>query len=278
MAESDGGWQTADGGAMSSLPAPIARVYALIPLAIRDRIRAIKRPWWSLFIAALHRAARGRAFSGPFRGLVLGKTYYPPTLVGSYEQELHPWLDRVFAKSFTNVVDVGGGTGYYAVGLALRLPLAKVTVFELTEPARAVIADLARRNGVENRLTILGECTPSTFESAFSNREPAFVLMDVEGAEKTLLDPAAMPSLRTATILVETHDLLVPGCHAAITSRFNATHAIEEVSNRSRSLEDFPATLAPGWRARFPQFALESMDEFRGGKQIFMLLTPKETS
>ena len=42
---------------MSSLPAPIARVYSLLPIALRDRIRGIKRPFWTMYSAALHRAS-----------------------------------------------------------------------------------------------------------------------------------------------------------------------------------------------------------------------------
>jgi hypothetical protein len=260
---------------MSSLPGPIAKVYSLLPLSLRDKLRTIKRPFWSMYGAALRRAADGRAFSGPFHGMLLGPLYYPQTLLGTYESEVHPWLERVFATPFAHVVDIGGGTGYYAVGLALRMPKARLTVFELTAGARAVIANVARLNGVTERITLLAECTAENLESTIMRGESTFVLMDVEGAEMELLDPAMVPQLRAATILVETHDILVPGCRDAIARRFSATHAIEEVASAPRSLDEFPAALAPGWRRRFPGLALEAIRELRGGPQVFMLLTPR---
>ena len=105
--------------------------------------------------------------------------------------------------------------------------------------------------------------------------EPTFVLIDVEGAEIALLDPAKVPPLRDATILVETHDLLVPGCRDTIARRFAATHVIEEVTTSTRTLDDFPPSLAPRWRRWFPRLALEALRELRGGPQVFMLLTPR---
>jgi hypothetical protein len=260
---------------VSSLPRPIARVYSLLPLALRDRIRGIKRPFWTLYMGALRRASGGRAFTGPFRGMALGRHYYPQTLLGTYERELHPWLEKVFAEPFAHAVDIGGGTGYYAVGLALRMPRARLTVFELTASARAVIASVARLNGIEQRITLLEECTPDNLATTIIAGEPTFVLIDVEGAELQLLDPVAVPALRGTTILVETHDILVPGCRDAIVERFSATHAIEERTNEVRTLADFPAALAPAWRRFFPKLALEAIVEPRGGPQVFMLLTPR---
>ena len=260
---------------MSSLPRPIARVYSLLPLSLRDRIRGIKRPFWTLYMAALRRTADGRAFSGPFRGMLLGRHYYPQTLLGTYESELHPWLDRIFAARFAHAIDIGGGTGYYAVGLALRMPDSRITVFELTAGARAVIANVAQLNGVEKRIRLLEECTPANLATTIVAGEPTFVLIDVEGAELQLLDPVAVPALRGATILVETHDILVPGCRDAVVQRFSATHTIEERTNQTRTLADFPAALAPAWGRFFPKLALEAIVEPRGGPQVFMLLTPR---
>ncbi len=256
----------------------MARVYQLLPLSLRDWIRQIKRPFWWMYSGALRRAAGGRAFTGPFRGMILGRLYYPQTLLGTYESEIHPWLERIFEKPFAHVVDIGGGTGYYAVGLALRMPRARLTVFELEARARMVIEEVARLNGVGGRIELLGECTPANLATTIMAGERTFVLIDVEGAEIELLDPFTIPSLRTATILVETHDILVPGCRDTIVRRFAASHEIEEVTSGTRSLDEFPAALAPRWRRLFPRLALEAVRELRGGPQVFMLLTPRETA
>lgn len=262
-------------GPVSSLPPPLAAVYGRLPLALRDRLRVLKRPLWSWYGAALWRASGGRTCSGPFQGMRLGKTYYPATLLGTYEREIHPWLERIFTQSFTHIVDIGGGTGYYAVGLALRMPRSRIIVFELSARARDVIADVARQNGVMDRIDLRGECTLANLALAISPSEPPFLLVDVEGAELVLLDPRAVPALRGATLLVETHDVLVPGCRATISSRFAATHDIEEVTTTERTLADVPPNLAPGWRRLFPALAREAIHEPRSGPQVFMLLTPR---
>jgi predicted O-methyltransferase YrrM len=260
---------------VSSLPRPIARVYSLLPLALRDRIRGIKRPFWTMYIAAVRRAAGDRTFMGPFRGMALDRHCYPQTVLGTYESELHQWLERIFATPFAHAIDIGGGTGYYAVGLALRMPRARLTVFELTAGARAVIAKVAQINGVGGRMTLLEACTPLNLAATIVAGEFTFVLIDVEGAELQLLDPVAVPALRGVTMLVETHDIIVPGCRDTIVERFDATHTIEELTNTVRTLADFPASLAPAWRRMFPKLALEAIVEPRGGPQVFMLLTPR---
>jgi hypothetical protein len=260
---------------MTSLPGPLARVYQLLPLSLRDAIRPVKRPLWWLYSAALRRAANGRPFTGPFRAMNLGRAYYPQTLLGTYERELHPWLERIFGVPFAHVIDIGGGTGYYAVGLALRMPQARLTVFELSARARNEIQAVMGLNGVANRVTLLGECTPANLAETIVSGESTFVFIDVEGAEKVLLDPVAVPQLRTATILVETHDIIEAGCRQTIAERFAGTHEIEEVETVVRSLDDFPSALAPRWRRMFPRLSLETVRELRGGPQVFMLLTPR---
>lgn len=150
----------------------------------------------------------------------------------------------------------------------------RLTVFELSAAARGVIANVARLNGVEGRITLVGESTPALLEATIVPGEATFVLTDVEGAELMLLDPAEVPTLRDATILVETHDLLAPGCHDTVARRFAASHRIEEVDSEVRTLDEFPPALAPRWRRWFPRLALEAIVEPRGGPQTFMLLTP----
>ena len=57
--------------------------------------------------------------------------------------------------------------------------------------------------------------------SAELRREPcALIFMDVEGAEDLLLDPMAVPALLHVEILVELHDVSVPGVTDRIQRRF----------------------------------------------------------
>jgi hypothetical protein len=54
-----------------------------------------------------------------------GSTLYPK-LLGSYERELHGIMERIVRTDYATVVDIGCAEGYYAAGLALRLPEARV--------------------------------------------------------------------------------------------------------------------------------------------------------
>src|SRR5215469_15759685 len=76
---------------------------------------------------------------GPFRnmkynnwtrlsGLAKASAYYPK-LLGTYEIEIVPFIQRITDLGIGRIVVVGAGEGYYAVGLA-RLLNARVVAFE----------------------------------------------------------------------------------------------------------------------------------------------------
>ncbi len=261
---------------------PLKRLYGTLPRSLRDRVRWLKRPLWSAFAGALWRATGGLTVQGPFAGLRMNRKFFPPMLLGCYEREVHPWLEAVIATHPRHIVNIGGGNGFYAAGIALRCPGATVIVFEMEESARRVIHDFVRDNGVSDRVDVRGTCTAQTLHAALDEREGAsapdaagtFIMIDVEGAEMELLDPVAVPALRTTTILVETHDLFVPGCNQAMYDRFGDSHRITAVESSPRSAADWPAELLPTWRRLMPGAMLESMSEFRGGPQTWLLLEP----
>ncbi len=248
-------------------------LYRKIPLSLRDRLRFLKDPAWAIVGSAMWRATNGRTASGPFAGLRLPRNPHRPTLVGTYELEIHEWVERLIARGFLRIVNVGGGSGYYAVGFALRCPAAHVTVFESDERSRNVLTQVVNANGVSSRVDIRGEGTGARLEVALGGGD-VLLIVDIEGGERDLLDPTQIPSLIKATILVETHDVIVPGCEAAVRRRFASSHRISTRVTHGRTAGDFPPTLIPAIRRLFPVAALESLNEFRGGPQTFLLLEP----
>ncbi len=110
-------------------------------------------------------AGRCRVLSGPFAGLRYPPSFVPlqlfsgPYQVGSFELELHPAVESIAAAGPATVVNVGSAEGYYAVGMALRAPAARVIGFELDADLRAAAARLAAANGVADRLDLRGLCT-----------------------------------------------------------------------------------------------------------------------
>lgn len=230
----------------------------------------------TFFRAVTWRASGGAVVAGPFQGLALAPHPFLPHLLGSYERELHPTIDALCATRWKRIVNVGGGNGFYIAGFGRRVPGAELVVFELTAEARAVIAATVERNGLTARTRILGAAEPGNLEQACAGPGPTLVVMDVEGAELELTDPALVPSLRATTMLIETHDVLRAGCRDAIVARYGDSHTITSIAPRPRTLADFPASLAPLLPRLMPARCVESVQEWRGGPQEWLLLEPNE--
>lgn len=170
--------------------------------------------------------------AGPFRGLRLvaepmwnGLASY---LCGSYESELHALLEELVAAAPTTVIDVGCADGFYAVGLALRLPAARIHAFDIDPRARAACEHNGEANGVRDRLTVHGLCTPAILDELLDS--DTLLIVDCEGAELDLLAPSEAPRLASATILVELHDFVDGRITPTILGRFSTTHAARLVS------------------------------------------------
>jgi hypothetical protein len=184
-------------------------------------------------------------------------------------------VEALVARRWDRIVNVGGGNGLYVAGLGRRVPHAALIVFELEAAARAVIADTLRRNALSERTTLLGAAEPDGLARALEGTGETLVVMDVEGAELELADPARIPALATSTLLIETHDFARPGCLAALRERFTPTHALREIRTRPRTLEDFPAALVPGLVWRAPARCLEAVQEWRPEEQAWLLAEPR---
>ena len=95
--------------------------------------------------------------SGPFTGMWLAReTSWPdavlaPLLLGTYEQELHTDLEREIARlsqmPSCMVANVGCAEGYYAVGLAGRLPNATVHAVDINDECLRIASANAEGNG-----------------------------------------------------------------------------------------------------------------------------------
>jgi hypothetical protein len=55
-----------------------------------------------------------------------------PKIIGSYESELHHTYQDIFqnASRYSDVIDVGCAEGYYAVGVAMKMPNVLVHAFD----------------------------------------------------------------------------------------------------------------------------------------------------
>ena len=202
-----------------------------------------------MLVLARRRIARetgGRVLQGPFKGL---EYHLPrsvgsalePKLLGTYELELHAAVEDMVGRRPRTLINVGAAEGFYSVGLARRLPELKVIAFETDPDGQALALELARRNGVEDRLAVHGHCDQATLARALGDAaQPVTILVDVEGFEGELLDLDSMPQLARADLLVEIHEWLTPGVRRTIEERFAATHHVRTFEQQRRTEADLP--------------------------------------
>lgn len=226
------------------------------------------------------RHTRGIVHSGPFRGMSHVEESpnrefgaYFPKLLGTYEQELHPVVERVCELAPTRVIDIGAADGYYAVGFAWRLPHAEVIAYESDDDRRAALVSAAARNGVGARVTARGACSPTELAGDLDGENPTFVWCDVEGYEDVLFDPAKLPGLARCWLLVEVHEFAAPGVAARLQERFAATHRITTIWQTDRTRADYPF---PSWYTRLlpAAYAIYLVNEFRPERMRWLWMEP----
>jgi len=181
---------------------------------------------------------------GPFKGLKYVDSatgsQYSPKLIGTYERELHPQVEEIIEMKPNLMINVGAGEGYYAAGLAMRLPELKVIAYEAGEDGQASMKEIAELNGVQDHIDIRGLCDPEALQADIPENGTCVVICDVEGYEDTLLNLHAVPALSRCYILVELHDMFVEDIEKTIAERFAETHEITTTRQDGRSSDEYP--------------------------------------
>jgi hypothetical protein len=174
--------------------------------------------------------------SGPFAGMryhdPATNSVLLPKLAGTYELEVAHAIERMIRTQPDLVLDVGSAEGYYAVGMAWRLPRAKVVAFDLRSSQRYLTSRLAEMNGVD--LEIRGAASVGEVEALLQSSVNPVVICDIDGGEDVIIDPSAVPSLSRAALLVETHDMFVDSVTDRITHRLSSTHDVTFIASESR--------------------------------------------
>ncbi len=165
---------------------------------------------------------------------------YLPKLLGIYERELTPFVEKACASKPKLIVDVGGAEGYYAVGLAIRNPQARIVAFEMEEKGRTALQEMSKLNNVTEQIEVHGKCEPEDLQTLLACESAPLIVCDVEGYEEKLLDIQTVQSLRGATILAEMHDFINAGISEKLLNRFDATHTIARIWQEPRARNDFP--------------------------------------
>ena len=255
--------------------------YRRLPNSVRSPLRWIATPRSELLGAWLRQRAENRVQSGPFEGTSLELTAVSSRnllgyLLGTQELELHSIIETIIARDYDNVINIGAADGYYAIGLARRMPNTVIDAYEALHEHHSLLRLAAKKNGVSERVRVRGLCTiPLLSNSLKEGDAKRLVLADIEGAEVQLLDPEKVRSLFRTDILVETHDVIEPGCSDCLLRRFADSHEIIRIRSRPRTLNDFPPALTPRWAKGMTSLLVEAMNERRRGEQEWLFLSAR---
>lgn len=193
------------------------------------RSRAFERRSGQISYTAAFIQRHGTAvLTGPFKGLKFPAAAFThnlvPKLMGVYEFQLHGAVEAAISRRPRQVVDIGAAEGYYAAGLAMRLPEARIYAFDAAPVERKICHQVAVENALTERIKVNGICTTTWLQEHL--RPGDFVFSDCEGGESALIDPKQVPALLNCDLLVETHDHEVPGVTNRLLERFRQTHEV----------------------------------------------------
>ncbi len=211
---------------------------------------------------------------GPFQGMEFleqsAEGCHVAKLLGCYEQPLFPHIEKAILSKFDLILNIGCAEGYYAVGMAMRMPKTKILAFDTNKQAQASCHKLATRNKVSDRVHVGGTFSVSDFQKYQTGR--TLLLCDIEGAENELLDIHLADRLKEIFIIVESHECLLPGTTQRLTERFSATHDITQVDDSgAREIVG-----APQWFKSLSHLdQLLATWEWRSGPTPWLVMKPK---
>ena len=209
---------------------------------------------------------------GPFAGMDFlpqsAEGCHIAKLLGCYEQPLQPFIEQAITNAYPTILNIGCAEGYYAVGMAKRMPNTQVLAFDLNPKAQEVCAALAQKNAVSDRVKVGALFKPEDFET--HRNQKVLVLCDIEGAENELLNPEAAPALKGMDIIVESHECLIPGITKVLIDRFKDTHQITLINDDGqRNLQQ-----APQWFNNLAHLdQLLATWEWRSGATPWLVMT-----
>jgi hypothetical protein len=237
---------------ISKTASPFRKVKRLLESTFPESCEALRERWYGRLSHQMLKNISARhglvVQGGPFRDmrypaevLIPEKVIHYallPKIVGCYEAELHGILTDVISRNYDRVVNIGCSEGYYAIGLALRLPGACVFAFDIDPLARQLCDKLARLNQVSDRVAIRAECTMPQLQGLIGDR--TLLICDCEGCELQLLRPDSLPCLRACDLIVELHDCFDSATSEVVTGRFAQSHDTVTVAGAIRNPAVYP--------------------------------------
>ncbi|WP_322998801.1 hypothetical protein [Castellaniella sp.] len=188
---------------------------------------------------------------GPFQGLRFtddswwGGGDRAGMLLGIYEKEVLETLTTLSERhEYEYFVDLGAADGYYGIGVVVSGLFEKSYCYEQSEHGRSLIRQACVLNDVsDKKVEVRGLATNDFYKDLPEDVLRSCVLMvDIEGAEFSLLDRSVLHAFRKSTIIVELHEMLLEnGDDLLLDLKRRAVEyfSIREITVGSRDLSGF---------------------------------------
>lgn len=248
-------------------------------MKIKDRLRCLKHPHYSLLRLIIKFRCGSKILSGPFCGMSFNiPNFNTAMLLGTWEKELANTINKFKEITPSSIICIGAAEGYYAVGLAKDSPNLTTYAFEQNIEYRILLKKLAQENHCTN-IKILGKCDVESLAKTLGKcgRKP-LIICDIEGGEIELLDLNKVPDLNESSILVEIHEMYVSNCERTLIDRFKKTHSYTIIQGRVRIPQDLPKELNFLRLISSSQKILDLIGEGRPYPMNWLYLEPKVNS
>jgi hypothetical protein len=189
---------------------------------------------------------------GPFKGMVFSRDHWwgisdrAAMLLGIYEEEVLNSIMTVSNK-YDVFIDLGAADGYYSIGSLISQKFRASYSFEISTKGREVIEKNATLNKVSDKLHIFGEATKVFYKNIpKKDLNSSVILIDIEGAEFSLLDGEVFSHIKESIIFIELHDWFFKDGEKKIAKLLTDAKPffnISTLTTTSRDLSKFPELL-----------------------------------
>lgn len=215
----------------------------------------------------LRKKLRNQVYAGVYEGMLWQEVStidcFESKLMGIYEKELYPTIEKILDTSPKSITVIGVAEGYHAIGLALNSGLIPLC-YERDKHAQSSLQKLARLNNV-------GIDLQGSFDSETTlNQPPGLIIMDIEGAEKDVLNSNRLSSWKTQHIIVEVHSQKILN---ALIDRSKEWFASDFISTRKRTVADYPFRIP--YKLLLKRWWNVPVQEWRSNSLGWLVLTPK---
>ena len=183
--------------------------------------------------------------AGPFKGMkysieaVWSEKY--PKILGTYEKEIHPTLDRVSKFKYSQLINIGSAEGFYAIGLARKIEFENIITVDPLSDSYVQVKQIAADNNVA-KVHHVKWLSLNRLNQLLSNK-PTLLIIDCEGGEAGYLTSKVVTNLKFADVIVEVHSFLIQQLSEMIKGANALTHKITLIEQERRTLDDLPPTV-----------------------------------